>query len=122
MGDSQKAKGSAYGQLKHVEVLRNRVVDTGFRCGYSPWTSIPAISVDLPETCEVAGNIVDTSFAQTHANTCANRSGSRTTQRAVGSADASLMPFASVPITLLVKELRASGRLMVKTLSGFSTP
>ncbi|HZK82456.1 MAG TPA: hypothetical protein VFC46_15345, partial [Humisphaera sp.] len=61
-GDSQKTKGVAYGQLKHAEVMRNRVVDTGFRCGYSPWTSIPAIDVDLPETCEVAGNIVDTSF------------------------------------------------------------
>jgi len=62
MGDSQKARGASYGQLKHVEVLRNRVYDTGFRCGYSPWSSIPAISVDMPETCEVAGNIVDTSF------------------------------------------------------------
>ena len=62
MGDSQKAPGANYGQLKHVEVMRNRVFDTGFRCGYSPWSSIPAISVSYPETCEVAGNIVDTSF------------------------------------------------------------
>ncbi len=62
MGDSQKAPGSPYGQLGHVEVMRNRVYDTGFRCGYSPWTSIPAISVSIPETCEIAGNIVDTSF------------------------------------------------------------
>jgi hypothetical protein len=62
MGDSQKAPGAAYGRLGRVEVMRNRVVDTGFRCGYSPWSSIPAISVDYPETCEVAGNIVDTSF------------------------------------------------------------
>ena len=62
MGDSQKAPGAAYGRLKHVEVLRNRVFDTGFRPGYSPWSSIPAISVSLPETCEVAGNIVDTSY------------------------------------------------------------
>jgi len=54
--------GAAYGQLKHVEVMRNRVVDTGFRCGYSPWTSIPAITVSEPQTCEIAGNIVDTSF------------------------------------------------------------
>ena len=62
LGGSQKAVGDPYGQLKHVEILRNRVVDTGFRCGYSPWSSIPAISVDFAETCEVAGNIVDTSF------------------------------------------------------------
>ena len=61
-GDSQKTKGVAYGQLKHAEVMRNRVIDTGFRCGYSPWTSIPAICVAYPETCEIAGNIVDTSF------------------------------------------------------------
>ena len=61
-GGSQRAKGAAYGQLKHVEVLRNRVVDTGFRHGYSPWSSIPAIAVSLPETCEIAGNIVDTSL------------------------------------------------------------
>lgn len=62
MGDSQKAAGADYGQLGHVEVMRNRVIDTGFRCGYSPWSSIPAISVSYPVTCEVAGNIVDTSF------------------------------------------------------------
>jgi hypothetical protein len=62
MGDSQKATGAAYGRLGHVEVMRNRLIDTGFRCGYSPWSSIPAISVSYPETCEIAGNIVDTSF------------------------------------------------------------
>ncbi|MEA3197313.1 MAG: hypothetical protein QOF32_1365, partial [Gammaproteobacteria bacterium] len=62
MGDSQKGPGAAYGRLGHVEVLRNRVVDTGFRCGYSPWSSIAAISVSYAETCEIAGNIVDTSF------------------------------------------------------------
>jgi hypothetical protein len=62
LGDSQRVPGAAYGQLKHVEVLRNRLIHTGFRCGYSPWTSIPAIQVDSPETCEIAGNIVDTSF------------------------------------------------------------
>lgn len=62
MGDSQKAPGASYGRLKHVEILRNRVFDTGFRPGYSPWSSIPAISVGMPETCEVAGNIVDTSY------------------------------------------------------------
>ena len=36
LGDSQRTPGAAYGQLKHVEVLRNRLIDTGFRCGYSP--------------------------------------------------------------------------------------
>ena len=56
------AKGDSPGQMKHVEVLRNRVVDTGFRHGYTPWSSIPAINVVVPETCEIAGNVVDTSF------------------------------------------------------------
>lgn len=62
MGFSQSAKGGAYGKLKHVEVMRNRIVDTGFRHLSSSWTSIPAINVVVPETCEIAGNIVDTSF------------------------------------------------------------
>jgi hypothetical protein len=47
-GASQRTRGAAYGRLKHAEVLRNRVLDTGFRHGYSPWSSIPAITVSLP--------------------------------------------------------------------------
>ena len=62
LGQSQPSKGAAFLQLKHVEILRNRVVDTGFRHGYCSWASIPAICVAYPETCEIAGNIVDTSF------------------------------------------------------------
>ncbi len=61
-GDSERAKGVTYGQLRHVEVMRNRVIDTGFRHGSNSWGSIPAISVSYSETCEIAGNIVDTSF------------------------------------------------------------
>lgn len=61
-GASQDKPGAASGRLKHVEVLRNRVVDTGFRHG-TRWTAnIPAISVIVPETGEIAGNIVDTSY------------------------------------------------------------
>ncbi|MBI5723033.1 MAG: hypothetical protein HZA50_03665 [Planctomycetes bacterium] len=61
-GASESKLGAAFGKLKHVEVMRNRVVDTGFRHG-SRWTSnIPAICVTVPETCEIAGNIVDTSY------------------------------------------------------------
>jgi len=62
LGDNSRTKGIEYTQLKHAEVLRNRVIDTGFRHGVSPWSSIPAISVAFPETCEIAGNIIDTSF------------------------------------------------------------
>ncbi len=54
--------GAPFGKLKHVDVLRNRVVDTGFRPGYTGTSSIPAISVVLAETAEIAGNIVDTSW------------------------------------------------------------
>jgi len=51
-----------YGDLRHVEVLRNRLFHTGFRGALARWDSLPAISVLYPETCEIAGNIVDTSF------------------------------------------------------------
>ena len=62
IGESAKTPDGSYCQLRHAEVLRNRITDAGFRHGYSPWSSIPAICVSFPETCEVAGNIVDTSF------------------------------------------------------------
>jgi len=62
IGESARTPGAAFCPLGHAEVLRNRVIDTGFRHGYSPWTSIPAICVAFPETAEIAGNIVDRSF------------------------------------------------------------
>ncbi len=61
-GASQSAAGEAYGRLGHVDVLRNRVIHCGYRPGKSPTSSIPAISVILAETGEIAGNIVDTSW------------------------------------------------------------
>ena len=61
-GSSESVKGVGYGKLGHVEVMRNRVVDTGFRPDASGTSSVPAILVAFPETCEVAGNIVDTSW------------------------------------------------------------
>jgi hypothetical protein len=62
IGESARAPDAAFCRLGHLEVLRNRIIDSGFRHGYSPWSSIPAICVSYPETCEIAGNIVDTSF------------------------------------------------------------
>jgi hypothetical protein len=62
LGESESPKGAHFLHLQHVEVLRNRVFDTGFRHGYCPWASIPAICVGFPETAEIAGNMVDTSF------------------------------------------------------------
>jgi len=61
-GAGARGKDDPYGKLLHVEVLRNRVVDAGFRADAGATSSIPAISVEDPETCEIAGNIVDTSF------------------------------------------------------------
>ena len=61
-GTNQINKGATYGQLKHVEVLRNRLFNTGFRHGTASWGSLPAIAVHWAETCEIAGNIVDRSF------------------------------------------------------------
>ena len=61
-GTNQIHKGATYGRLKHAEVMRNRLFNTGFRHGTSTWGSLPAIAVHWPETCEIAGNIVDRSF------------------------------------------------------------
>jgi hypothetical protein len=51
-----------YRKLLHVEVMRNRLINTGFRGSLARWDSLPAIAVHHPETCEIAGNIIDTSF------------------------------------------------------------
>ncbi len=61
-GNSEPRQGEKYGILRGVQVLRNRVVHSGYRPGKSPTSQIPAICVVLPETAEVAGNIVDTSW------------------------------------------------------------
>jgi len=61
-GASQRFLGERFGRLGHLVVLRNRVVNSGYRPGKSPVSSIPAISVITPETAEIAGNIVDTSW------------------------------------------------------------
>ncbi len=49
-----------YGELKRVDVMRNRLYYVGNRPGGNMYTAIPAISVLFPERCEIAGNIVDT--------------------------------------------------------------
>ncbi len=54
--------GSAVGVLKRVRVMRNRVINTGFRPGKSPTTCIPAIAVVQAENTELAGNIVKRSW------------------------------------------------------------
>ena len=61
-GNCEEQSGRKYGILKQASVLRNRVVNSGARSGKAPWGAIPAITVVLPETGEVAGNIVDTSW------------------------------------------------------------
>ncbi|MCS7048459.1 MAG: LamG domain-containing protein [Verrucomicrobiae bacterium] len=61
-GNSETRPGEKYGVLRGVTVLRNRVINSGYRPGKSPTSQIPAICVVLPETAEIAGNIVDTSW------------------------------------------------------------
>lgn len=61
-GSSESARGERFGVLQRVDVLRNRVVNSGFRPGESPTSSVPAIGVYFAETAEIAGNIVDTSW------------------------------------------------------------
>jgi len=61
-GESEREPGEGYGVLKRVEVLRNRVANSGFRPGKSPTTAIQAIRVVVPETAELAGNIVNGSW------------------------------------------------------------
>lgn len=61
-GGSETIEGAGFGRLGRLEILRNRVVHTGFRPDASGTSSVPAISVIWPETCEIAGNIVDTSW------------------------------------------------------------
>jgi hypothetical protein len=61
-GESGDASGKGYGILKRVEVLRNRVVNSGFRPGRSSTSALQAIRVIIPETAELAGNVVDGSW------------------------------------------------------------
>lgn len=60
-GGSGDESGRGYGVLKRAEVLRNRVVNSGFRPGKSATSALQAIRVIIPETAELAGNMVDTS-------------------------------------------------------------
>jgi hypothetical protein len=76
-GNSGKQPTTLYGRLLHAEVLRNRIVDAGFRADSGPTTSIPAISVNECETCEIAGNIVDTSYGNGIFTHGGKRSGDR---------------------------------------------
>jgi hypothetical protein len=60
-GTSEKQPGVGFGILKRVSVLRNHLVNTGFRPN-SPVNPIPAISVVLAEGAHIAGNIVQRSW------------------------------------------------------------
>jgi hypothetical protein len=50
------------GRLGYVEVLRNRVVNSGSRPGKSPTGAMPAIGVTGIRRAHIAGNVVDTSW------------------------------------------------------------
>ena len=55
--DTEKAWVSG-GELKHVEVLRNRVQNTGFRHVGNQWSNVAAVGISYPNTAEIAGNII----------------------------------------------------------------
>jgi hypothetical protein len=55
-------KSQIYGYVKHVEVNRNRLTNTGFRGANASWDSLPAICVLCPETLEISGNFIHTSM------------------------------------------------------------
>ncbi len=50
------------GDLRHVDVLRNRVQQTGFRHNGHQWSNVAAVSIGYPNTAEIAGNIILRSF------------------------------------------------------------
>lgn len=50
------------GELKHLDLLRNRVVNVGYRHVGTPWSNVPGIVIDCPNTAEIAGNIIEHSF------------------------------------------------------------
>jgi hypothetical protein len=54
----RQSKSWPWGQLGHIEVLRNRLEDIGIYHQGRPWASIPALSVIRAETGVVAGNII----------------------------------------------------------------
>ncbi len=61
-GESEKRPGQPFAKLENVTILRNRVINAGYRPGKSPTSAIQAIKVILPVICEIAGNFVDTSW------------------------------------------------------------
>lgn len=50
------------GELKHVDVLRNRVRYNGFMPNLGPYSNVPSISINYPNTAVIAGNVVYRSF------------------------------------------------------------
>ena len=54
----RKSLSWPWGQLGHIEILRNRMEDIGIRQQGRPWSAIPALSLIRAETGVVAGNII----------------------------------------------------------------
>ncbi|MFW5863925.1 MAG: LamG-like jellyroll fold domain-containing protein [bacterium] len=54
--------GAGAGRLGHAEILRNRIYHVGFRQGMWRYSAIPAINLHYPQTGEIAGNMIDTSW------------------------------------------------------------
>ncbi len=52
----------AGGELHHVDLLRNRVRNVGFRHNGNQYSNVPGIYLGFPNTAEVAGNIIHRCF------------------------------------------------------------
>jgi hypothetical protein len=55
-------KSRDYGLLGRVDVLRNRVYNSGMRHNGNVQSNVPAISIFAPTTAEIAGNIIKRTF------------------------------------------------------------
>ena len=59
---SGRSSNKDNGDLRHVEVLRNMVRQTGFRHNGHQWSNVASVSIGYPNTAEIAGNIIIRSF------------------------------------------------------------
>jgi hypothetical protein len=55
-------KSAEYGLLGHVDVLRNKIYNSGMRHNGNVQSNVPAISIFAPTTAEIAGNVVKRTF------------------------------------------------------------
>lgn len=50
------------GELRHVDILRNRIRETGLRSNDGPYSNVPSVAVLFAKTANVSGNVINRSF------------------------------------------------------------